>query len=80
MTTAGPAQIAVTLDPAVAHDQNGNVTVPSLSLTPGYPALQEARQTCDFEGEVSWVIGTELRFFTVDYLASPTRLVIDVYH
>jgi len=54
--------------------------VPSLSLAPGYPSLKEARQTCDFEGEVSWVIGTELRFFTVDYLAGPTRLVIDVYH
>ena len=80
VTTAGSAQIAVTLDPAVAHDSIGNVTVPSLSLVPGYPSIQEARQTCDFEGEVSWVIGTELRFFTVDYLASPTRLVIDVYH
>ncbi|MBI5288022.1 MAG: hypothetical protein HY873_03510 [Chloroflexi bacterium] len=80
VTTAGSAQIAVTLDPAVAHDQNGNVTVPSLNLAPAYPSIQEARQTCDFEGEVSWVIGTELRFFTVDYLAAPTRLVIDVYH
>lgn len=80
VSTAGSAQIAVTLNPAVAHDQFGNVTVPSLSLTPGYPSIQEARQTCDFEGEVSWVIGTELRFFTVDYLAGPTRLVIDVYH
>lgn len=80
VTTAGAAQIAVTLNPAVAHDGIGNVTVPSLSLTPGYPSIQEARQTCDFEGEVSWVIGTDLRFFTVNYLASPTRLVIDVYH
>ena len=80
VATAGPAQIAVTLDPAAAHDQYGNVTVPNLTLAPGYPSLKEARQTCDYEGEVTWVIGTELRLFTVDYLAGPTRLVIDVYH
>jgi hypothetical protein len=66
----GPARIAVTLDPAAAHDQYGNVTVPNLTLAPGYPSLKEARQTCDFEGEVTWVV-VRSWLFTVDYLRRP---------
>jgi len=61
-------------DPAVTI---GAVARTSLA-GPG-PAILEARQTCDFEGEVSWALGLAARQrFKVTLLANPTRVVVDV--
>ena len=39
----------------------------------------EARQSCDFEGEVTWVVGvTGVQRYKVTLLDAPRRVVIDV--
>jgi hypothetical protein len=77
--TAGPAQLTLRLEPAVAHDVNGNVTVNTLALTPNLTSMKELKSTCDFEGVVAWVIGTEERYYTVTTAQSPTRIIVSVY-
>ena len=79
VTTAGPAQITLRLEPAVAHDQNGNLTVSPLSFAPNDPSIKELKSTCDFEGVVAWVIGTESRYYTVTTASSPPRIIVEVY-
>ena len=80
VTTAGPAQLTLRLEPAVAHDNNGNLTVSPLSFAPNAPSIKELKSTCDFEGVVAWVIGTELRYYTVTTASAPSRIVVEVYH
>ncbi len=42
------------------------------------PALLQAMQTCDFEGEVTWALAVNgKKAFAVTTLRTPTRLVID---
>lgn len=79
ISTAGTAQLTLRLEPAVAHDQNGNATVP-FSQTPGYASMKELKSTCDFEGVVEWVTGTEPRYYTVTTAQSPSRIIVEVYH
>ena len=80
VTTAGAAQLTLRLEPAVAHDQNGNATVNAQSLTPNLASIKELKSTCDFEGVVAWVIGTESRYYTVTTASSPPRIIVAVYH
>ena len=43
------------------------------------PIIREIESTCDFEGEVTWVIGVASpNRYQVLELASPARLVVDV--
>jgi hypothetical protein len=77
--TAGPAQLTLRFEPAVAHDVNGNVTVNTLALTPSLTSIKELKSTCDFEGVVAWVIGTEERYYTVTTAQSPSRIIVSVY-
>ena len=79
VTTAGPAQLTLRLEPAVAHDNNGNPTVSPLSFAPNAPSIKELKSTCDFEGVVAWVIGTESRYYTVTTASSPPRIIVEVY-
>jgi hypothetical protein len=78
--TAGPAQIVVRFTPANAHDDAGNSTIPALSFLPSYPSIKEARLSCDFEAETTWVLGAEDRYYTVTASQSPAQIVVDVYH
>jgi hypothetical protein len=77
--TASPAQLTLRFEPAAAHDNNGNVTVSPLSLTPNLTSIKELKSTCDFEGVVAWVIGTEERYYTVTTAQSPSRIIVSVY-
>ena len=79
VTTAGPAQIALRLEPAVGHDQNGNLTVSPLSFAPNLASIKELKSTCDFEGVVAWAIGTEQRYYTVTTASAPARVIVEVY-
>ncbi len=79
ISTLGNAQLTLRLEPAVAHDQNGNTTAP-VSQTPGYASMKELKPSCDFEGVVAWVIGTEPRYYTVTTASSPPRIIVEVYH
>lgn len=78
--TAGPAQIVVRFTPANAHDDAGNSTIPGQSFLPAYPSIKEARLSCDFEAETTWVLGAEERYYTVTTSQSPAQIVVDVYH
>lgn len=80
VTTAGPAQLAITFIPANAHTEAGAPTITDTSRTLTLPSLKEAKQTCDFEAHVSWVFGTQERFFTVSTADSPPRVIVDVRH
>jgi hypothetical protein len=59
LAVAGSAFLSVRLSPAAAHDSNGKTTVASTSLNGDGVDILGARQTCDFEGVVTWVIGVK---------------------
>jgi len=78
---AGAALLQVRMAPAAAHDDAGAPTFPQQELLPGLPSILEAEQTCDFEADVTWVIGlTEEADFTAVSLLDPFRVVVDVAH
>jgi len=78
VTTSGAAQLSITFRPAVAHDAGGNATVASSDIVANLQSLKEAKPTCDFEGVVSWVVGSVFRAYRVIELQNPTRLAIDI--
>lgn len=77
---AGQALLQVRLSPAQAHDEAGAPTSAQNEFTPNLPALLELERTCDFEGEVVWVLGLvqEVDFRVFDI--ADTFLVVDVLH
>jgi hypothetical protein len=80
-TIQGAAFLQVKVQPAVAHDDAGAPAFAQQEITPGLPSILEAEQTCDFEADVTWVIGlTEEADFTAVSLLDPFRVVVDVAH
>jgi hypothetical protein len=78
---AGAALLQVRLDPAQAHTEAGEATVRERERHPGLSVLQEMESICDFEADVTWVLGLAARNrFRVQELTSPPRLVIDIQH
>jgi hypothetical protein len=74
-------QLIVRLSPAQAHTEAGTVTVKEQERHFTLPVLRELEVSCDFEGEVSWVLGlTARRPFRVSELSGPARLVVDIQH
>ena len=79
VTVRGSAVLLARFDQAAAHTEAGQVSVPRTTLTGPGNTLLEARQTCDFEGQVVWAIGVKAQQrFKVTLLANPRRVVIDV--
>jgi hypothetical protein len=77
---AGQGWLQVRLQPARAH-ANGQVTVAQRERKPALPVLQELELTCDFEADVTWVLGVKApNTYRVMELHEPTRLVVDVRH
>jgi hypothetical protein len=75
----GRAFLAVTFEPARAHDPGGAPTVSTATLTPGSPVLRQVRFAGDFEGQVLFGLGlAERDGFRVSELRDPTRVVVDV--
>lgn len=78
---AGAALLQVRITPVAAHDEAGAPTFAQQELAPDLPSILEAEQTCDFEGEVTWVVGlAEEADFTAITLREPFRIVVDVAH
>lgn len=77
----GVAALEVVFTSAQAHDEQGELTIPGTDLTPDYPAIVQAVQSCDFEGIVTWDVGTndDLPFRAFE-MTNPTRLVVDIEH
>jgi hypothetical protein len=77
---AGQGVLQVRLLPAQAHE-GGELTVTERARKPALPVLQELKLICDFEGEVTWVLGNASpKKYRVMELHEPTRLVVDVQH
>jgi hypothetical protein len=75
----GKAFLAVTFEPARAHDPGGRATVSTATLTPGSPVLRQLRFAGDFEGQVSFGLGLAGRGgFRVSELRDPVRVAVDV--
>lgn len=75
----GRAFLQVRLSPARAHTEAGAPTVATLQRKVRLPVIREIRATCDFEGEVVWVVGLAARKeFRILELEEPARLVIDI--
>ncbi len=78
---AGDAWLEVRLAPAQAHDDAGRPTIQARRQSPGLPNLEALVLTCDFEADVSWVLGlARPSRYRVLTLRSPARLVVDVLH
>ena len=76
---AGKGWLEIRLSPAHAHDEAGKVTVADRERKPKLEVVQEMELTCDFEGEVTWVVGVAARNkFRVLELSKPARIVVDV--
>ena len=78
---AGTAWLQVQLLPAQAHTEAGEPTVRERERRLDLPVVKEIESTCDFEADVTWVLGLAARRpYRVQELASPPRLVVDVGH
>ncbi|RKH54537.1 AMIN-like domain-containing (lipo)protein [Corallococcus llansteffanensis] len=81
VTPPGKAALQVRFTLAQAHTDEGKPTVAQRTLKPALPSVLELERLCDFEGEVTWVLGTARRApYRVLELREPTRLVLDVQH
>jgi hypothetical protein len=78
---AGEARLQVQLLPAQAHTEAGEPTVRERERRLDLPVVKEIESTCDFEADVTWVLGlASRRPYRVQELAGPPRLVVDVGH
>ncbi len=80
----GSAFLQVRFTPSLAHNDLGETTV-SLpeDISANLPAILEIQQSCDFEGELTFVFGLdEEADFKVNYLTAPIgnveTIVVDV--
>lgn len=78
---AGQGWLEVRITPAQAHTEAGQVTVAQRETRLALPVLREMEQTCDFEADVTWVLGVASpNRYRVSELTGPARLVVDVKH
>jgi hypothetical protein len=78
---AGDSWLQVRLSPAQAHTEEGQPTLPQGKWNPGLSIVRELASTCDFEGDVTWVLGlTSPSRYRVIEMANPPRLVVDIRH
>jgi hypothetical protein len=78
---AGSGQMIVRLEPAQAHDERGNSTIPNREWAPRLPVVREMKLVCDFEGQVEWAIGLAARRpFRVIEVAPSAHIIVDVRH
>ena len=78
---AGDAWLEVRFTDAQAHTPEGQPTIQDRERAPGLPIIKELKITCDFEGEVTWVLGVSSpNKYRVLELKNPTRLAVDIKH
>jgi hypothetical protein len=76
---AGDAWLLVRTTPANAHTEAGQPTIKERERNLDLPNLKEIELICDFEAEVSWVLGlASPNRYRVLELSNPPRLVVDV--
>ena len=78
---AGQGWLEVRITPANAHTEAGRPTVTDRERRVSLGVLRELELTCDFEADVTWVLGVASpNRYRVQELSSPARLVVDVRH
>ncbi|MBV9774341.1 MAG: hypothetical protein JO040_10350 [Gemmatimonadetes bacterium] len=78
---AGQGRLEVRFLGTQAHTDEGKSTVAPRERKPALPVLREMEMTCDFEGDVTWVLGVARpNRYRVMELSGPARLVVDVRH
>jgi len=78
---AGDGWLAVRMTPAAAHTDAGKATIPFRERKLALGVALELERTCDFEAEVTWVLGVSSpNKYRVLELTKPARLVVDVKH
>jgi hypothetical protein len=76
---AGDGWLQARFSPASAHTEDGASTVRTREFKPALSMVREVERTCDFEGVVTWVVGTASpRHYRAYELASPPRLVVEI--
>lgn len=77
----GVGRLEVRFSPASAHTEGGEPTIAAREIKPALSVVREVERTCDFEGVVTWTIGTaSARPFRAFELSAPPRLVVDIDH
>lgn len=77
----GDAWLEVRFTPSQAHDENGKPTIKGREQTPKHKTIKELKLTCDFEADVTSVLGVASpNKYRVLELNNPTRLAIDIKH
>lgn len=79
----GDGWLRVRVEPVQAHTEMGDETIsgPDRHRKLELGVLRELVMTCDFEGQVEWVLGVSSpNKYRVLELSSPPRLVVDVLH
>ncbi len=78
---AGVAWLQIRFIGAQAHTDAGEPTSGPRRRTLNQPVLRELVRSCDFEGQVTWVVGVASRnAYTPRVMAAPSRLVLDIAH
>jgi hypothetical protein len=78
---AGAAFLQISFFPADAHNEEGKPTRTPRRQKLSLPVARELVRTCDFEGEVIYVIGVAKRnAYTPRPMSDPSRLAIDIAH
>jgi len=78
---AGDGWLEVRFSDAQAHDGSGNATITDRERSPNLPIVKDLKITCDFESEVTWVLGVASpNRYRVMELKNPTRLAVDIKH
>jgi hypothetical protein len=75
----GHVWLQVKMSPASNHTVQGGATAGALRRRTRLKAIVELEETCDLEGELTWVLGLdERRSYRAFDLAHPPRIVVDV--
>jgi len=78
---AGDAYLQIRFTGAQAHTEKGESTSGPRRRPLAQPIARELVRTCDFEGEVTWVVGVARpNPYTPRTMVEPSRLVIDIAH
>lgn len=78
---AGDAWLQIRFTGAQGHSEKGESTSGPRRRPLAQPIARELVRTCDFEGEVTWVVGVARpNPYTPRMMVEPSRLVIDIAH
>jgi len=79
----GNGGLEIRFTPAQAHTDSGQPTIffSDNEQNPSYDLIKKVKSTCDFEGNVTWVVGvSKANNYRVFELENPTRLAVDIEH